>query len=117
MSIWASTFSTKNEWTETGEDAPPRTLDYNGSHVLPNKDSADGGNIHCAIISKFVRYHRENPEAIGGGPDGIEPYLRFELEGYEEGLGNSITQILKVETVEALRDYFTQWLEEVRNNE
>jgi len=113
VSIWASSFTTRQEWSD--EPCPPQPFDYQGSHVMPEPDGPRRGHIDCAELPCFVRHNRDHPNA-GYDPDGVEPFLRFELSrGGAANFGPTVTQILDADTATALRDYLTGWLVRVNS--
>jgi len=109
VSIWASSFTTRQEWSD--EPCPPQPLDYQGSHVIPETGGPRRGHIDCAELPCHVRYSRDHPDSTFDA-DGVEPFLRLSVERVIVAGGRrTVTQILDADTATALRDYLTDWLE------
>lgn len=131
MSIYGTSFSIEDEreWIADLEadgiragvirDGEPEQEDwdapyvYQGSNVIPEDAHLRGGSVDLAYISKFVRHHRDNPDATDD-PHGVEPFLRLGVcearraPHREEG---SAVVLLMIDQARRLAQALTEWVD------
>lgn len=73
MSIWATRYSADQDGFDSDKPGPIR---YDGSHILPSRDSERGGCVDTAHIPGFIT--RDGYDNAGDGEDQPWwPYLRL----------------------------------------